>query len=256
MNILLAAFYSPGIRAIEYLIQRGFEPRQIRLISHDLPRNQTLMVFAGSHNIEWTTLAIRSTDALEWVRDFRPDVLFSLYFRDIVPEAVLGIPRLGAVNLHPSLLPKYRGAFSAPHVILNGERRTGFTYHYMLPQVDTGNIILQVEVSVSPNDTAYSLYHRLIIEGMAAFDEAFRLVTETQFPGGKQTGEPSYYPRRLPNNGYIDASWSREQIDRFIRAMYFPPNKGAVVRVAGGAEREVSCLAEYDTLVAEGQIVT
>lgn len=255
MNVLLAAFYTPGIRAMEYLIQRGFQPQQIRLITHDLPRNETLIAYAAPHDIETKTLSIKSVEAHNWVKEFQPDVIFSLYFRDIIPKTILEIPPLGAVNLHPSLLPKYRGALSAPHVILNGEKITGFSYHYMIPEVDAGNIILQRQVAVLPDDTAYSLYHRLIIEGIYAFDEVFSLVTEKRYLGRKQQGDPSYYPRKVPFGGYIDPGWTREQIDRFVRAMYFPPFKGARVKLTGGQEKEISCIVEYDTLVAEGRVI-
>jgi methionyl-tRNA formyltransferase len=207
------------------------------------------------HGIATSTLSVTSTEVYEWVKSFRPNVLFSLYFRDIVPETILDIPDLGAVNLHPSLLPKYRGTFSSVHAILNGEKFTGFTYHYMLPEVDAGNIIMQCKVAIEPHDTAYSLYHRLIVEGMTAFDEAFRLVTEERSPGERQVGEPSYYRREVPFGGYIDPRWSGEQIDRFIRAMYFPPFTGARIRLVGGHEKEVSSLVEYDAILRSGQMV-
>ena len=70
----------------------------------------------------------------------------------------------------------------------------------------------------------------------------------------KQKSGPSYYPRRVPNNGYVNPAWSREQIDRFIRAMYFPPFKGACVRLVDGGEVEISALAEYDALVASERV--
>lgn len=253
MNILLAAFYTPGIRAIEYLIQAGYRPEQIRLLTHDVDRNQALLAFAAVHGIETRTFSVKSAQAYAWIREFRPDVLFSLYFRDIIPQTVLNIPRLGAVNLHPSLLPKYRGAFSAPWVIINGEECTGFTYHYMVDRVDAGNIILQRQVPTRQDDTAYSLYHRLILEGMALFGEAVRLVEEC-YPGEPQVGEYSYYPRKVPFEGRINPFWSRDQIDRFIRAMYFPPFKGAVVRLVNGQEHEVHTIEEYDALVASDLI--
>jgi len=254
MKILFAAFHTPGIRAIECLIQRGFRPQQIRLLTHNVDRNQALLDFSVMHGIETKMFSARSTEAYHWITEFRPDALFSLYFRDIIPKTILDIPAAGAVNLHPSLLPKYRGTFSAPYAIINGEKYTGFSYHYMLPAVDAGNVILQRQVPIKPDDTAYSLYHRLIIEGMAAFDEAFRLVTEEHYPGQEQVGEPSYYSRRVPFGGYIDPRWSREHIDRFIRAMYFPPFKGACVRLIGGREKELHSLEEYDALFADGEI--
>ena len=254
MNILLAAFYTPGIRAIEYLIQAGYRPEQIHLLTHDVDRNQVLLAFAAVHGIETKTFSVKSAEAHTWIQEFQPDVLFSLYFRDIIPQRILDIPRLGAVNLHPSLLPKYRGAFSAPWVIINGEEYTGFTYHYMLARVDAGNIVLQSQVPVRQNDTASSLYHRPILEGMASFGEALRLVVEERYAGEPQVGESSYYPRQVPFGGRINLSWSRDEIDRFIRAMYFPPFKGAIVRLVNGQDREVCTIEEYDTLIASGLI--
>jgi methionyl-tRNA formyltransferase len=254
MNILLAAFHTPGIRAIEYLIQKGLRPRQIRLLTHHADRNQSLLAFAETHRIESRTFPVNSAKALGWVKEFCPDVIFSLYFREIVPQEILSIPRFGAVNLHPGLLPKYRGCFSTPWVIINGEDYTGFTYHYMLTQVDAGNIILQRKIPTRSNDTAYSLYHRLIIEGLAALDEVFKLVVEEHYAGKPQMGESSYYSRKIPYGGLINTQWSRERIDRFVRAMYFPPFKGACVRLTDGIEQEVHSIGEFESLIINSKV--
>jgi len=253
MKVLLAAFYTPGIRAIEWLVQWGFQPEQIALVTHELERNRCLIEFASIHGIETQTFSIKSDEAWRWVETFCPDVLFSLYFRDIIPRRILDLPPLGGVNLHPSLLPKARGAFSVPWTIINGERTTGITYHYMTAEVDAGNILLQREVAVRPDDTAYSLYHRLITVGMDAFPEAFGLA-KARAPGIPQVGSPTYHPRKVPFGGYIEPGWENEQIDRMIRAMHFPPFKGALVRLRGGEEREVRSLGEYEALAAAGLV--
>ena len=224
------------------------------MLTHNEQRNAVLLDYTAAHGIETQTHGVRSETAYGQVRDFRPDVLFSLYYRDIIPQRILDVPPLGCVNLHPSLLPKYRGTFSSAWAIINGEADTGITYHRMVPAVDAGNIILQRRVPTASNDTAYSLYHRLIIEGMSAFDLAFHLVVEERYPGEPQVGEPSYYPRQLPFRGYVDPKWDRKQIDRFIRAMWFPPFKGACVRLRGGTEQEVRSLAEYEALVAGHEV--
>jgi len=255
MRILLAAFYTPGVRAIEYLIANGLRPGDVRLLTYKLERNQALLAFAAAHGIETRTFSVKSKEAYEWIKEFEPDFVFSLYSREIMPQAVLDLVRVAALNLHPSLLPKYKGMFSAPWVIINGEDHTGFTYHYMVAEIDAGNIVLQETVPVADDDTAYSLYHRLIVAGMSAFPEAFRLVTKDRHPGSPQEGEGTWYPRKVPHGGYIDPAWSREQIGRFIRAMYFPPFKGACVRLEGGEEREVLSMAEYDALIASGAVV-
>jgi UDP-4-amino-4-deoxy-L-arabinose formyltransferase/UDP-glucuronic acid dehydrogenase (UDP-4-keto-hexauronic acid decarboxylating) len=253
MKILLAAFYTPGIRAIEWLIQSGFEPEQIRLLTHTLDRNRCLVDFASTHRIETCVFAVKSDDARHWVEAFGPDVLFSLYFRDIIPQAILARLPLGGVNLHPSLLPRARGAFSVPWTIINGDRVTGITYHHMTAAVDAGNILLQKEVPVRPDDTAYSLYHRLIAVGMDAFPEALELA-KTAARGSPQVGNPTYYPRKVPFDGYIEPSWDRTRVDRLIRALRFPPFKGAVVRLRNGEEREVRSLDEYDMLLRAGLV--
>ena len=255
MKVVLATFHTPGIRAIEYLIQAGFQPAQIRVLTHDLEKNRFLIDYDRGQNIETHTYPAKTGEALAWIQEFKPDVLFSLYFRTIIPHSILEIPALGCINLHPALLPKYRGTFSAPWAIINAEPFTGFTYHRMLSQVDAGRIILQRRVNILEDDTAFSLYHRLLIEGMNAFGEAFHLVTQERFAGSPQVGEPSYFPRQVPYGGYIDPSWSRAQIDRYIRAMYFPPFKGAMVRLSDGSDREVSTIAEYDTVCASGIVI-
>ena len=80
----------------------------------------------------------------------------------LIPEKILSISNLGGVNLHPSLLPKYRGAFSCPWAIINGEKTTGITYHYMNKKFDDGNIILQKSVKITKEETAFSLYNTLL----------------------------------------------------------------------------------------------
>jgi hypothetical protein len=90
----------------------------------------------------------------------------------------------------------------------------------------------------------------LLIEGTSAFGDAFRRVVEERCPGKPQVGEPSYFPRKVPFGGFIDPGWNRQQIDRFIRALYFPPFKGALARLENGEEIEILSLIEYDALVS------
>ncbi len=249
MRVLIAGFYTPPLRAIEYLFQVGIRPENIGLLTYDTERNKMLVEFAKVNCIETKFFQIKSQEALEWVKEFAPDVLFSLYYRDIIPQSILNNPSMGAINLHPSLLPKYRGTFAAPWIIINGEKYAGFTYHYMLETIDTGKIILQKRVQVQQDDTAFALYHRLLIEGTKSFGKVFDLVTKNHYKGRPQRGKPSYFGRKVPFGGYINPSWSLEQINRFIRAMNFPPYKGALVRLADGSDKEINSIHEYQSLV-------
>lgn len=244
MKVLLAAFDRPGTLAIMCMLEKGLDPGQIRLLTHDLARNQDLIQYASDYRIEMRMSHVKSTETRDWIEDFAPDVLFSLYFRDIIPQYILDIPPLGCVNLHPALLPKYRGCFSAPWVIINGESETGYTYHRMVSKTDEGPIIWQERIPIMKDDTAYALYHRLLDTGMAAFGRVFDLVTLDRIPGVAQVGEPSYYSRKVPFGGYIDPAWSQDQVERFIRAMYFPPFRGAILR-RGEQEIEIRTIGEY-----------
>lgn len=246
MKVLLATFYTPGIYVLEYLFEVGFISSQIAILTHQNERNYALLDYAKIHGIETVTYSAKSEEALLWVRSFSPDTIFSLYYREIIPRDILLIPRLGSVNLHPSLLPKYRGAFSSPWVIFNGDKETGFTYHYMTEDVDAGNILLQKTLNVFENDTSFSLYHRLIREGVSQFGEILHMVLSGE-KGGPQVGQSSYYPREVPNNGIIDDHWPTERIERFIRAMFFPPYKGALV-IREGMEVEVRSIRQYKKL--------
>jgi len=250
MRILLAAFYKPGVLALNQLFDMGFSPRQIRLLTHDLDRNKELLQLAKDKGILYTTDYIKKRLAQEWIEEFAPNVMFSLYYRYIIPGHILKILPMGGINLHPALLPKYRGCFSVPWAIINGEEYTGFTYHYMIEEVDAGPIVLQERVRIKPDDTAYSLYHRIIDVAMSRFKDVLRLVVEERYKGKPQKGIALYYPRQIPYDGYIDPTWDEKFIERFIRAMYFPPFRPAVVKIKG-KEYEVESMTNYKKLVQE-----
>jgi len=251
MKVVLAAYGVPGIFAIETLFSMGFSPDQIGLLTHqpDL-RNNSLWKFAEAHQLVVKYFSASSEAALKWIKNQRPDILFSLHYREHVPKRILEIPKFGCVNLHPSLLPNYRGCFSIPWAIINGERELGFTYHYMVEKFDEGNIIYQKSIPILESDTAFSLFHKLIIDGMNVFDTILHEVCEKENPGYRQPLGGSYYPRKLPFGGVINQLWNDDQIERFIRAMYFPPHKGATVMKANETI-EVNSLGEYYQIIAE-----
>lgn len=251
LKVVLAAYGVPGIMAIESLFALRLLPDQISLLTHEPDeRNRPLWDFAHANRIETVSFSAQSDDAYAWVCRQQPDVLFSLHCRHRIPMRILEIPPLGCVNLHPSLLPNYRGCFSVPWAIINGERSTGYTYHYMVEEFDTGNIILQEAVPIQDTDTAFSLFHKLIVQGLRSFEAIFERVVEHRDPGTPQPEGGSYYPRKLPYGGEIDVSWDEDRIERFIRAMHFPPHKGAVVRLAGD-EYEVKSMNEYKNVMLQ-----
>jgi methionyl-tRNA formyltransferase len=249
-DIVLAAYGLPGIYAVESLFALGHHPGQIRILTHEIDeRNKVLFELARHYGIETKTAGASSTECYQWLRQRPPGVIFSLHYRDRIPVRILEIPQHGCVNLHPSLLPAYAGCFSSAWAIINGEERTGFTYHYMVEDFDAGNILIQKEVPISRDDTAFTLFHRLIVEGMRSFESALERVLAGD-KGTPQRGKQSYFPRQLPYGGNIDPLWDEEKVGRFIRAMSFPPFEGATL-TRGNKSHTVSSLEEYRKLLSD-----
>jgi methionyl-tRNA formyltransferase len=108
---------------------------------------------------------VRSARFVEMLRELRPDIIALAAFGQIVPQALLDLPRLGPINVHGSLLPKYRGAAPIQRAIMAGERETGVTTMWMDAALDTGNILLKQAIAITPEDTAGSLTPKLAIIG-------------------------------------------------------------------------------------------
>ena len=143
----------------------------------------------------------------------------------IIPPEVLALPRLGTLNIHPALLPKYRGRFSTTHAIFNGETTHGVTIHWMDEGIDSGPIIMQEKFPITPDDTGKSVYDKFTAVGTRLFNEFLNTwLAEKQIVASPQDeSQATYYPKGLPGAGAIDWSWSGEQIRNWIRAMTFAP---------------------------------
>ena len=155
-----------------------------------------------------------------------PEIIFIIGGTQIVPKEILDIPKLGCLNIHPALLPKYRGRYSTAHAIFNGEKYTGATLHWMDEGLDSGPIIMQKRVAVSPDDTAKSLYDKVLTQTGAELFEKFLALwlSGKTIPARPQNENlATYFPKGLPNNGQLDWSWSGKKIKNFIRAMTFEP---------------------------------
>ena len=117
--------------------------------------------------------ATRDDEVLHSLRSIEPDILFSVYYRKLLPPEVLRIPCLGCVNFHPGLLPNYRGATPTAWAILNGETTFGITIHYMDATFDTGDILVQEVHDIDPHETGYELRVRAMRLGDRAPQEEF-----------------------------------------------------------------------------------
>mmetsp|Transcript_41928 Transcript_41928/g.97651 ORF Transcript_41928/g.97651 Transcript_41928/m.97651 type:complete len:276 (-) Transcript_41928:143-970(-) len=174
-----------------------------------------------------------NSEILETARGFRPDLIVSASYRKKLPSSVLNLCR-DCINFHPSLLPKHRGCWSGFWCIFEGDAETGVTCHRMVEEFDAGLILHQELAALEPVDTAVSVYRKLLPVTARCARQVFLQYFSSGLPAGtEQKGESSYHFRKLPFDGLVQPEWNDSQVERFIRAMHFPPFDGAAVMVDG-----------------------
>ena len=164
-------------------------------------------------------LKIREAGAVEALRDTRPDLIIVVAYGQILPQSVLEIPRLGCVNVHASLLPRWRGAAPIQYAILHGDRETGVTTMFLDEHMDTGDIILQRAQLIHADDASATLHDRLAKLGADVLVETVGLINRGNAPRTKQDESRATYAKKLTkDDGRIDWKRSAVEIERQIRA--------------------------------------
>ncbi len=233
MRVLFFGYSSMGAAALEVLLRRGDEIAAV--VTHrDDPQEdrwfETPAEKAREAGLEAPLLfgeEMGREELLDLARRSAPDLVLSVFYRSLLPGAVLEAARRAALNLHPSLLPAYRGRAPINWVLVRGEKETGITLHHMTERADAGDIVAQRRVEIAPRETALSLYRKLEREGVALLEETLPLVERGEAPRIPQDEEKAFYVgRRRPEDGWID--WARPvwEIDCLVRAVA-PPWPGA-----------------------------
>ena len=159
-------------------------------------------------------------EVMEELAEYEADLFVVVAFGQKIPDRLLTMPRYGCVNVHSSLLPKYRGAAPINAAIVHGDSVTGVTTMYMDSGWDTGDIILQAEETILPRDTAGQLHDRLMIKGAALLAETVQLIAAGQAPRIPQDPEQASFAFKLSkNDSLVDFKDSAINLDRLIRGM-------------------------------------
>lgn len=236
MKVILCGYNWTGCKALDLLMNGNNE---IFVYTHETPSEiPSLISLCKKHKIPFSTQNISKAQL-----PFIPDIICSIYYRFIISKPIIDVVKGKIFNLHPSLLPMYRGCSSVTWALINGESKYGFTYHYIDNGCDTGNILIQKELPIEEWDTQMSLYYKVMFASMKYFQKAFSMVVKGE-KGTIQRGKSSYYPRGCPYNGVINPLKDIEYIERFIRAMYFPPYKPAIYE-----NQEIRSIEEYLALL-------
>jgi methionyl-tRNA formyltransferase len=175
-------------------------------------------------------LKIREPVAVDSLRAIQPDLIVVVAYGQILPKPVLEIPRLGCINVHTSLLPRWRGAAPIQYAILHGDPETGVTTMYMDEHMDTGDIILQRAQLIHAEDTSASLHDRLAKLGADLLAETVGLIAQGKAPRAKQDETRTTYAKKITkDDGRIDWTKSAVEIERQVRA--FNPWPGTHTRL-------------------------
>jgi methionyl-tRNA formyltransferase len=176
---------------------------------------------------------IKDPQAIESIRGLTPDVIVVVAYGQILSRDVLEIPRLACLNLHASLLPRWRGAAPIQAAIAAGDRETGITVMYMDEGLDTGDMLLQRSAEILPNDTGGSLHDRLAQIAPEPLLESLRLLAAGNAPRiPQENARVTYAPKLKREHGQIDWVQSAEAIERKIRA--YNPWPGAFTELTIG----------------------
>lgn len=228
-----------AVPSLAALVEHGYPVAGV-VIQPDRPRGRgretvppPVKVFAEKHNL-CVIQPERAGDAsfLMQFETLSPDMVVLAAFGQILPARVIAAPKMGCINVHPSLLPKYRGAAPINWAIIRGEKKTGVTIMYMSEGVDRGDIILQEETSIGEEETYGDLYERLAILGAEMLIAAIEMITAGTATRTKQDdAAATYAPRLKKDDGLIHWNADAAGIVRLVRGL--SPSPGAYTFLDG-----------------------
>lgn len=214
---------------------------------------------AQKHNIEvFQPNKLNDGKSLKTLKEIQPDLIIVVAYGQILSESTLEVPVLGCINVHASLLPKYRGAAPINWAIINGETATGITTIYMDEGLDTGDMILKDSLNINDNMTAGELHDELSVLGAETLIKTIRLVEKAQIQRVKQNhDESTYAPMMDKELGEIDWSKSSKKIHNLVRGTNPWPSAYTVYKksVMKVKKTRAETADEYDKLYLPGQIV-
>ena len=240
-SAVVFAYHDVGVRCLKVLLARGLDVPLV--VTHADDRREEIWFgsvrdTAADYGID--TIAPEDPNAPDVVAraaSCRPEFLFSFYYRKMLAAPLLALPRRGALNMHGSLLPKYRGRAPVNWAIIHGETETGATLHYMTEKPDNGDIVGQTAVPILPDDTAEDVFRKVVVAAESTLYAALPGLLAGNAPRRPQDlSRGAYFGGRRPEDGVIDWSKSAKEIHDLVRAVA-PPFPGARTTISGRPAR-------------------
>lgn len=231
------AYHDVGVRCLKVLLSAGVEVPLVVTTKDDPNEVQwfdSVLRLAQEYGLPVITPDSVNTPEVERaVTELRPDFVFSFYYRSMIGAPILNAARLGALNIHGSMLPNFRGRAPVNWAILHGARASGATLHYMVSRADAGDIVDQLAVPILEDDEAREVFNKVTV--------AAEIILARSLPGliagsaprlPQRLEEGKYYGRRRPEDGKIDWSAGARDIHNLVRAVA-PPFPGAFSQIDG-----------------------
>jgi methionyl-tRNA formyltransferase len=251
------AYHNVGCRCLNVLLAHGVDVALV--VTHrDNPKEtiwfDSVADLAALHGIPTITPDHPNTpEVIAQIRALQPDFFFSFYYREMLKRELLEIPKHGALNMHGSLLPKYRGRVPVNWAIIHGETETGATLHYMTEKPDNGDIVAQQAVPILPNDTALQVFQKVTVAAEMALNACLPNLLAGRAKALKQDlSKGGYFVGRKAEDGVIDWSQSAQAIHNLVRAVA-PPYPGAMTQLMGKPMRILQTLVTNCTAAGKEQ---
>lgn len=252
MRIVFMGTPEFAVPSLRMLLEEGYEVAAV-VTQPDRPKGRKreltpppVKAFALEHGLPvLQPERMRSDEAIRAVADYQPDLIITAAYGQILPKAVLELPPLGCINVHGSLLPRYRGGAPIQRSIINGEPVTGVTLMYMAEGLDTGDMIAKAEIPIADEDTAGTMFEKLSVLGADLLREWLPKIADGTAPRVPQNeAEATYAPNLTREDERID--WGKPARSIFNQVRGLNPMAGGYTMLNGEVFKVWGCRAPGD----------
>ncbi len=246
MRAVVFAYHNVGVRCLSVLLAHGVDVDLVATHDDEPGENVWFESVEDLALLQGLTVVKpadpNTPELMRQIASLRPDFLFSFYYRKMLAPGLLEAPARGALNMHGSLLPRYRGRAPVNWAVIKGERETGATLHYMVAKPDAGDIVAQQAVPILPNDTAFEVFSKVTLAAEMVLDRALPdLLAGTAPRNAQDLARGSYFGGRRPEDGRIGWELSAAEIHNLVRGVA-PPYPGAFCQVGRKSVRVLRTL--------------
>ena len=231
MRAVVFAYHDVGVDCLKALLAAGIQVDLV--VTHEDDPNENVWfgsvskLCAEKHIPYVTPSAPELPSLIPQLQMLHPDYIFSFYYRNMIPAEILACAKIAALNMHGSLLPKYRGRAPVNWAILHGETKTGATLHVMEMKPDAGDIVGQAEVDIGPDETATEVFTKVSQAAVKVMNTVLPQLIQGNVPRkANPLSQGSYFGGRKPADGQIRWGQTAFEVHNLVRAVA-PPYPGA-----------------------------